>query len=396
MRRIAATLALAALLAGCATTRPPAQTPATSEPPVSPEIPASPKIIAQQIPANQQPAIIADAAALKAFRRACPVLLKRDDLSGLTVKQDWAAACADTETDPARFFARHFSPVQLNDGAGLATGYFEPEIRASRIPVAGSVPILRRPPELVDVNLGLFADEWKGRIVRGIVQDGKLLRAPDRAAIEAGAYANRNLEIAWAPDPAELFFLQIQGSGRIRFDDGKMQRIGYDGQNGHAYVPIGRLLRERGELSEVGMESIKTWLRTHPTRGRDLMHENPSWIFFRILPDDGLEPDDGPPGALGIPLIPTANVAADPGVMPLGAPVWVETTVSGESFAKLMVAADTGGAIRGPNRFDIFFGAGAKAAHYAGSLSSPLTAAILLPKPAVARLSAHGLPHNAP
>lgn len=388
LRRFAAPLVLAALLAGCATTRlvaenqPEAPTASQTEAAVTAQLPT---------PADT-PTILADSDALKAFRRACPVLLKRKDASGLTINEDWSAACADAEADPGTFFAKHFTPVRLNDGRGLATGYFEPEIRASKTTTPGSVPILRRPPEIVDADLGLFAEELKGRTIRGMAKDGKLVRAPDRAAIEAGAFGNRNLEIAWAPDPAELFFLQIQGSGRIRFDNGEMWRIGYDGQNGHAYVPIGRLLRERGELEEVSMESIKEWLRTHPERGRQLMHENPSWIFFRILPSEGRDPSDGPPGALGIPLIPKANVAADPGVMPLGAPVWVETTVVGERFAKLMVAADTGGAIRGANRFDIFFGAGEEAARKAGPLSSPLTALILLPKSAAERLPAPPLP----
>ncbi len=303
------------------------------------------------------------------------------DQSGLTTPDDWKAACADTQSDPATFFARHFAAVRLGDGEGLATGYFEPEIAGLARPAPGAAPVLARPPELVDIDLTQFGSSYTGTI-RGLVKDGRVVRAPDRAAIEAGAFSGRNLELGWAADPVDLFFLQIQGSGRLRMPDGGSLRIGYAGQNGHAYVAIGKLLRDRGVLEKAGMAEIKTWLRANPAQGAALMRENPSYIFFRRLP----ETIDGPIGALGVPLLAEANAAADPATLPLGTPVWIETTVEGAPFRRLLIAADTGGAIRGANRFDIFFGPGDEAGRKAGALAAPLGATLLLPKHAVARL----------
>lgn len=323
---------------------------------------------------------MADSAALAAFRRACPRLLTRDDSSGLTTAADWQPACTDSEADPALFFPRHFAPVRLGDGRGLATGYFEPEIAGLKAPAPGAAPVLARPPELVELNL----KDWNiaGGTVRGVLKGNRIVRAPDRAAIEGGAFAGRGLELAWAADPVDLFFLQIQGSGRLRMDDGSSVRIGYDGQNGHSYVAIGKLLKDRKILPKPGMAEIKAWLRANPAEGAALMRENPSYIFFRKLPDT----IDGPIGALGVPLIPEANAAADPTVLPLGAPVWIETEVAGAPFRRLLVASDTGGAIKGANRFDIFFGAGEAAGAKAGPLAAPLTATILLPRQAAKRL----------
>lgn len=317
---------------------------------------------------------------LEAFRRACPRLLARTDASGLTTAEDWQAACADRGADPGRFFRTYFTAVRLGDGVGLATGYFEPEIAGLPRPANGAVPILARPPELVDLDLRQWGID--GGTIRGLVKDNRVLRAPDRKAIEAGAFANRGLELGWAADRIDFFFLQIQGSGRLRMPDGSSFRIGYAGQNGWPYVAIGRLLRDRGQLQQAGMAEIQAWLRANPTEGIALMNENPSYVFMRRL-DDSL---DGPVGALGVPLLAGANAAADPAMLPLGAPVWLETEVEGKAFRALLVASDTGGAIKGPNRFDIFFGAGADAARKAGALAAPLRATLLLPKAAAARL----------
>ena len=376
-------LLVAGLLSACATPNAPAVSPAVpAAPPAAPAKPqptAPVKPLARVSPAI--PAFVADDAALAAFRRACPRLLKRTDQSGLTQTSDWQAACADTGTDATVFFQRHFTPVTLNDGKGLATGYFEPEIAGLRSAAPGAVPVLSRPPELVDLNLNSWNIE--GGTIRGVVKDNQVVRAPDRAAIEAGAFANRGLELAWAADAVDYFFLQIQGSGRLRMPDGQILRIGYASQNGHQYVAIGRLLKDRGILEKPGMAEIKAWIRANPAAGAALMRENPSYIFMRRLPDN----IDGPIGALGVPLLTEANVAADPALLPLGAPVWIETTVEGQPFKRLVVASDTGGAIKGPNRFDIFFGGGEGAARKAGSLASPLSATILLPKAAAGRLA---------
>ncbi len=337
--------------------------------------------------ARQAPPIVgfvATADALAAFRRACPRLLKRADTSGLTEASDWSAACTDagsnSAADPASFFQRHFTPVRLGDGRGLATGYFEPEIAGLPGPAPGAAPILGRPPELVDIDL----KDWSisGGTLRGMVREGRVVRAPDRAAIEQGALPSAQV-LGWAADPVELFFLQIQGSGRVRLPDGTGYRIGYAAHNGHPYVAIGKLLRERGLLEKARMPEIMAWLRADPAAGAALMRENPSYIFFRRLPDNL----DGPIGALGVPLIAGANAAADPATLPLGAPVWIGTEVEGAPFRRLLVAADTGGAIKGANRFDIFFGFGAKAGAKAGALAAPLTATLLLPNAAAARLA---------
>ncbi|MGL6044098.1 MAG: murein transglycosylase A [Sandaracinobacteroides sp.] len=373
------------MLAGCA------GRPGPTEPPVAPTrqsgaLPADLPVQADRPSVRATPAppisgFVATPAAREAFRRACSRLLKRADASGLTRPLDWEPACSDTDPDPAGFFARHFAPVRLGDGRGLATGYFEPTIAGFRDRRPGSVPVLARPADLVDINL----KDWgiDGGTIRGLSSAGRVSRAPDRAAIEQGALAGRGLELAFAADPVDLFFLHIQGSGRLMFPDGEALRIGYDGQNGHPYVAIGKLLRERGILPKAGMAEIKAWLRANPADGTALMRENPSYIFLRKLPA-GI---DGPIGALGVPLLADANAAADPATLPLGTPVWLETLVEGKPYARLLVASDTGGAIKGPNRFDIFFGPGEEAGRKAGGLAAPLQAVVLLPRSAAQRLA---------
>jgi membrane-bound lytic murein transglycosylase A len=317
--------------------------------------------------------------AREAFRRACPALLKRTDRSGLTRPEDWAAPCADTGPG---LFGRHFRAVRLGDGTGLVTGYYEPEIAAFRDARPGAVPVLGVPPDLVEIALGDFLADLQGRTIRGRWDGGRFRPYFTRAEIEDGALSGHAPVLAHA-DPIDLFFLQIQGSGRLRFPDGTVERLGYAGQNGHAYVAIGRLIRERGLHPKPGMAEIRDYLAANPEAGRALMRENPSYVFFARRDAN----TDGPLGSLGVPLLPRANVAADPAVMPLGAPVWLRTEVDGTRFEAVMVASDTGGAIRGANRFDIFFGSGAEAERVAGALSSRGEALILLPKAAAARLA---------
>ncbi len=370
-------MACALLLAGCATTAPPSKP--SPEPSIAPTAPTPPAPIAKRTAPIE--AFVATAAAREAFRRACPRLLKRGDASGLTRQEDWQAPCADTDADPQRFFTRHFTPVRLGDGKGLATGYFEPSIRGYPTAAPGAAPIYKRPPELVDISL----KDWgiEGGTIRGFAKDGRVFRAPDRAAIEKGALANRSLELGWAADPVDLFFLHIQGSGRLVMPDSSSFRIGYDGQNGHGYVAIGKLLKDRGILQKAGMAEIRQWLAANPEAGVKLMQENPSYIFLRRLPDS----IDGPVGALGVPLLAEANAAADASTLALGTPVWIDTMVDGQPYRRLLIASDTGGAIKGANRFDIFFGAGDEAGRKAGALASPLNATLLLPNAAAARLA---------
>lgn len=327
------------------------------------------------------------AKALAAFRISCPSVQKRADASGLTMNQDWVGPCAAaanwTDADALRFFTQHFQSVKIGDGAAFATGYFEPEIAASRTKMAGyTVPIYRRPPDLVDVNLGDFSDDLKGRTIRGRVEQGKLVRYYDRKAISEGALGGQGLEIAYAADAAEFFFLQIQGSGRLRLPSGDVIRIGYDTQNGRGYVGIGKLLLDRGELPRGGadMQGILNYLRADPVRGAAVMNENPSWIFFRELTGAG------PLGALGLPVTGRVSIAADPKFIPLGAPVFL--TLDRAEANGLWVAQDTGGAIKGANRVDTFWGAGDEARRIAGGMAGRGSALLLLPRASVARISA--------
>jgi membrane-bound lytic murein transglycosylase A len=325
--------------------------------------------------------------ALVAFRLSCPLLVKRRDQSGLTRPADWETACAAAPQWPdgeaGRFFAEWFEPVRIADGRAFATGYYEPEIAGSRNRQPGyEVPVYRRPGDLIEVDLGLFSADLKGKRVHGRVQDGRLIPYFDRAEIEDGALSRQGLEIAWAADPVELFFLQIQGSGRLRLPDGTVMRIGYDGQNGRDYTPIGRLLRERGLLApgQASMQGIMEWLRANPADGKGIMRENRSWIFFRELVGPG------PLGALGLPVTGRASVAVDPAFIPLGAPVLL--AMDRPEASGLWVAQDTGGAIKGANRFDTFWGAGDEARTIAGGMSARGQALLLLPKGTMARLEA--------
>lgn len=393
------TIALAGLLLlGACAGKPERPAPQTPAPPVAPapaapapapSPPLPPRAADVGVVRAELPALPHAAAALTAFRRSCPALLRRDDLSGLTTSEDWQPACiAAANVTPgaeAAFFQQYFTAISVAGGDGFATGYYEPEIAASRTRAPGyDVPIYRRPPDLIDVPLGDFATSLKGRTVRGRVAGNKLVPYATRADISAGVLAGRGLEIAWAADPYEAFFLEIQGSGRLRLPDGEVLRIGYDGQNGRDYLAIGRLLIEQGRLErgKAGMAQILAWLRANPADAPAVLNANPSKIFFRILTGEG------PIGALNVPVTPRVSVAADPAFIPLGAPLLVDTifTRSGERFVALMVAQDTGGAIKGANRIDLFLGAGADAAATAGAQSSPARIILLIPTSAALRL----------
>ena len=314
--------------------------------------------------------------------------MRRADASGLTQREDWVPVCAAAmiATDARAFFADQLTAVRVGDGRAFFTGYYEPEIRASRSRAPGyDTPIYRVPMDLIEVDLGTFNSQLAGKRVRGRVDGERLVPYHDRAAIDAGALAGRGLELAWAADPIELFFLQVQGSGRLRLPDGQIMRIGYAGQNGRDYVAIGRVLREAGALQpgQATMQGIVAYLSVQPDRGRSTMQRNPSYVFFRELEGEGAI------GALGVPVRARASVAADPAFVPLGAPVWLRAEPGATAPVEgLWIAQDTGGAIRGANRFDTFWGAGAEAARIAGGMSARGDALVLLPKVSVARLTA--------
>lgn len=333
----------------------------------------------------------AAAAALGSFIESCPQLVRREDASGLTRNSDWQPACQAARTWPqmrARtFFETYFSAVEVGDGSAFATGYFEPEISGNRSRSAQfAVPVYAMPS---DLTRGWPADvpeaERTGRAPLGRYdENGQFVSYYERAEIEDGALEGKVPVIAWAADPVELFFLQIQGSGRIRTPSGEVIRIGYAGQNGREYVGIGGVMRQRGLLGDGpgqypgSMQGIMAYIRENPAEGRELMRLNKSWIFFQELSGDG------PLGALGVPVRPRASVAADPRFVPLGSPVWLD--LDRNEADGLWIAQDTGGAIKGANRFDTFWGAGQDARTIAGGMSGRGKALILLPKASAERL----------
>ncbi len=383
----AAALASLALVAACAT-----------KPVPSPEAPAFPRPQAPApVPAPPTPVTAPNARAagvsldtpkvlrpeeaergLQAFRATCPALVTRRDQSELTQPGDWASLCNEAAALPpdyaSGFFYYRFDWARVADGKAFATGYYEPEIEGSRVPLPGYVPIYRVPPDLVRCTK---ADGTSGR--GRFDQTGACVLYYTRAEIDDGALSGEGLELAWAKDPVDLFFLEIQGSGRIRMPDGSVMRVGYAGQNGRDYVAIGRLLRDRGILPPGGanMQAIRDWIRANPDQGRELMRENLSYIFFKELTGPG------PLGALNVAVAPHASVAADPNFVPLGAPVFLK--LDRPEASGIWIAQDTGGAIKGPNRFDTFWGAGPEAVMMAGGMSASGEALILLPKGTTAR-----------
>ena len=320
--------------------------------------------------------------AMDSFKTSCPGLVRRNDNSGLTQGSDWIPACDAVKTwtgDATSFFAAHMDAVQVGNGKAFATGYYEPEIAGCRTPQAAcTVPIYKRPADLIDVDLGQFSDDLKGKSIRGKVTGTKLVQYDDRAAIDNGALAGRGLEVAYAADPIEFFFLQIQGSGRLKLPDGGVMRIGYESQNGRAYTGIGRLMKDRGLITDGSMQGIVAYLQANPDEGRKIMQENKSYVFFRELTGAG------PLGAMGYPVVGEASIAVDVKYIPLGAPVWLSLDRAEPNG--IWIAQDTGGAIKGANRVDTFWGAGDRARAIAGGMAARGAALIFLPKAAVARL----------
>ncbi len=283
-----------------------------------------------------------------------------------------AAAGALADAPPAAqraFLAAWLAPE--DHGSGLLTGYYEPELRGALGPWRQFQTALRAPPP------GLAP--------------GALL--PPRAAIEAGALDGHALPLLWVDDPVDGFFLEVQGSGRIRLTGGAVLRVGYAGRNGQPYVAIGRLLIERGAIprSAMSMQAIRAWLAAAPPgAARALLDANPAYVFFRIL--DGLSPEEGPLGTLQVPLTPGRSIAVDPTQVPLGAPVWIVTAdpLDGRPIRRLVLAQDTGGAIRGRARGDLFFGWGEAAAQRAGLMQDREARMWVLTPRAIAR------PENGP
>jgi membrane-bound lytic murein transglycosylase A len=341
--------------------------------------------------------------ALEPLRRSCAALDKRADDDPLDRSslggsvRDWRAVCHAAETlfslntgSARAFFEEWFAPYEIRGGSdaeGLFTGYFEPELRGANVASADySVPLHQPPDDLVVVDLGLFRPDLAGERIVGRMAGRSLEPYATRAEIDAGALKESGTPLVWVDDPIDAFFLHIQGSGRITFDDGGQRRISYAATNGHAYFPIGRKLIELGALSreEVSMPSIRDWLEANPAEADDVMRENRSYVFFRWLEDD--KAALGPVGAQGVPLTPGRSLAVDRRFVPLSAPLWLETnapdpdpTKADRPVQRLLIAQDTGGAIRGPVRGDVFWGTGDEAGSIAGRMKHQGRYWILLP-----------------
>jgi membrane-bound lytic murein transglycosylase A len=329
------------------------------------------------------------AEAVPAFLRGCEALSRPDAAPPHRMPEGLGPLCTEAATlargDNAaarRFFAARFTPGPPAEG--LMTGYFEPLLQGARHAGPGfPAPLRARPADLLELNPGAPTVPERG--IRRRVGD-RLEPLPDRAAIEAGALDDVAPPVLWLADGVDKFFLQIQGSGRVLLPDGTLLRVGYAAQNGHPYVPVGRLLIARGAIprEQMSMQAIRAWLAAAPpAEAAALLAANPSYVFFRLL--DGLSDAEGPIGTLGAPLTPGRSVAVDPSFLPLGLPVWVETRdpAGGRPLRRLMLAQDTGGAIRGPGRGDWFWGAGPEAEDRAGRMREPARMTVLLPRGAV-------------
>ena len=301
------------------------------------------QLILEQTAVENLPGWPADrhAEILPVFRKSCERLHRQPNVRLMDGKgfagrvAHWRAVCAEAagledvrprdHAGARAFFEKWFIPYRATrngESKGLFTGYYEPVLRGSRSRGGPyRFPLYRRPKSLVTADLGLFQRDLRGRRIFGKVVDGRLRPYADRASINAGALGGRGLEIVWLDDPVAVFFLHIQGSGRVVLEDGKVLRVGYDGQNGHAYRSIGRELIRSGDLAREGvtLQSIRTWVKKHPLKGRALMEKNRSYIFFREVEGDG------PIGAQGVVLTALRSLAVDRRFIPLGVPLWLDT-----------------------------------------------------------------------
>lgn len=344
-------------------------------------------------------------AALPALTRSCGRLAGQPDdrpvgpggggLAGTVA--DWQPVCGALARVPAgddaalrRALEDLFTPFRtLGDGRdhGTFTGYYEAELDGALFPGAGyDVPLYRRPPDLVTVDLGRFRADLAGARIVGRVADGALVPYYTRAEIDGGALDGRNLELLWAKDPVDVFFLHVQGSGVVHLPDGSERRVGFAATNGRDFYAIGRALLDEGRIprDRASMQAIRDWLRGHPAKAAEVMQRNARYVFFRWIEGDG------PIGSQGVALTPGRSLAVDPAFLPLGVPVFLDTTWPGSDrpLRRLMVAQDTGGAIKGPIRGDVFWGAGEAALAQAGRMKQDGRLYLLLPKAVAARRTA--------
>jgi membrane-bound lytic murein transglycosylase A len=305
----------------------------------------------------------------------------------------WREVCAlaaergtPSDAEARAFFEAHFEvrPVYAEGGEteGLITGYYEPLLHGSRAPSDEyRYPLYGVPEDLLIVDLGSLYPQLQGLRLRGKLVGNRVVPYHDRARLDADPELLQGAEILWVNSLVDVFFLHVQGSGRVRLDDGSTVAVGYAGQNGHPYQSIGRVLVEMGELDqdEVTMFTIRDWLKANPERLNEVLGKNPSYVFFQLKDDE----TGGPIGSLNVPLTPARSVAVDRSVIPLGAPVWLQTTLPDERrspFDRLMLAQDTGGAIKGHVRADVFWGHGEEAEIMAGLMKQQGRLFVLLPR----------------
>ncbi len=388
--------ALAVLVAACQTLPPPAPVPPAPAP--SPIPAAAPRATFTPVPWSAVAGWAADP-----VEKAWPALLVgcRSLIASPSTTALWQPTCLEAERVDGRkptavrnFFEAHFIPYAVSDAAdgketGLVTGYYEPLLRGSRTrSEAFAVPLYAPPDDLLIVDLASLHPELKDRRVRGRVEGNRVVPYWPRADIERGAAPLTGKALVYIDDPVEAFFLEIQGSGRIVLTDGTTIRLNYANQNGHPYRSIGRVLIDRGDLprERASMQGIRAWVKANPQQARALLDENPSYVFFRQLPPAApgtIEAAiDGPIGTLGVPLLAQRTIAVDRRVIPLGAPVFLATTMplSKTPLQRLTLAQDTGGAIRGAVRADYFWGFGDDAGREAGRMRQEGRMWLLWPK----------------
>lgn len=385
------------MVAGCVAAPPEPKQPAGTEKPVE-------KLVLRPAHFSDLPGWREDMLlqALPALKASCQQLTggERRGESGIAGRaSDWREGCrkissisAQDEAGLRMILEQEFAPLLATNAGtetGLFTGYFEVALKGSRrASQKNPVPLYGRPNDLIMVDLGQFRDEFKGRQIAGRIEGNQLIPYPARRDIDNGALGNRAPILAWVSDPIDAFFLHVQGSGRVDLDEGGVLRIGYDAQNGRPYTAIGKQLIDRGALTRetVSMQSIRAWMAAHPNDAAALMAENPSYVFFRELKGPG------PIGAEGVALTPGRSLAVDRAYIPLGLPLWLDAMQPNPDPAgpdlrlqRLMVAQDTGGAIRGAVRGDVFWGYGAVAAEVSGRMKHQGRYWLLLPKALAAR-----------
>ncbi len=328
------------------------------------------------------------AEAWPALLQQCKVLPRK--------KPQWEKLCLDAETlgdiddeTARRFFESRFSPHRIipsnkkdgSPGTGLVTGYYEPLLKGSLSRHgAYQYPLYAVPDDLLRIDLAGLYPELSKMKLRGRVEGKKIIAYHDRASIDNEDSPLWGKELVWIDDPVAVFFLHIQGSGRIHMDDGSMMAVGYADQNGLPYTSIGKILIERDEVAreDISLFTIQQWLQQNPQKARALLEENRSYIFFSIRDN----PDENPRGSLNVPLTPSRSIAVDPSNIPLGSPVWLDTSYPRETehtLQRLTFAQDTGGAIKGYARADMFWGNGEMAEKLAGEMKQEAELYVLLP-----------------